>query len=178
MRAFLALTVPEDTADAMARVQSRLPTGRAVPEENLHLTLAFLGDVPETVLTALDEELSAIRLPPARVDFLGLGTFAEMERGLIFAEVRPDPDLAALQSKVERIARLAGADLPRRRFRPHVTLMRANRQPKGEARDRMALALGMPVEIPGFVARDLVLYASTLGPAGARHDELARYPVG
>jgi 2'-5' RNA ligase len=177
MRAFLALPMPDDTAEAMLRIQSRLPTGRAVPEENLHLTLAFLGDVPEAVLAALDEELCATRLPAVRVAFGGLGTFAEMERGLVFAEVRADPDLATLQSRVERIARMVGADLPRRRFRPHVTLTRANRQPKGPARDRMAAALGTPVDIPGFTARELVLYRSTLGPDGARHDALAAYPL-
>lgn len=177
MRSFLAIPMPEETAAAMVEVQSRLPTGRAVPEENLHLTLAFLGDAGEDVLAALDEEMSGARLPVAEIRFGGLDTFAEMERGLVFVSVLPDAGLTALQSKVERIARMAGADLPRRRFRPHVTLARSNQQPKGPARDRMAAALGMPVAIPGFTATEVVLYRSTLGRDGALHDPLESYPL-
>jgi hypothetical protein len=43
----------------------------------------------------------------------------------------------------------------------------------GPARDRLAAALGAPVDIPGFDATELVLFQSTLGPSGARHDPLA-----
>ena len=177
MRAFLALPVPDATVDALVAIQALIPVGRPVPEENLHLTLAFLGDASEAILADLDEILSSTALPSATIAFGGLGTFGEMERGLVFAEVRPDPRLSALQSKVARIARMAGADLPRRRFRPHVTLVRANRQPMGPARDRLAAALGAPVDIPAFAATELVLYQSTLTPEGARHDALARYPL-
>jgi 2'-5' RNA ligase len=59
-----------------------------VPEDNLHLTLAFLGDVGEDVLNDLHDILSSTALPAATVAFGGLGTFGEMERGLVFAEVR------------------------------------------------------------------------------------------
>ncbi|MFW5881302.1 MAG: RNA 2',3'-cyclic phosphodiesterase [Roseicyclus sp.] len=177
MRAFLAIPLPEETADALVEVQSRLPSGRAVPEENLHLTLAFLGDAGEDLLSEIDEALSSVRLPAAEIRFGGLDTFAEMDRGLVFVTVLPDEDLTTLQSKVERIARMAGADLPRRRFRPHVTLVRSNRQPRGIARDRMAAALGQPVDIPAFTATELVLYGSTLGSGGARHDALESYPL-
>jgi 2'-5' RNA ligase len=177
MRAFLALPIAEDTVAALLAVQARIPFGRHVPEDNLHLTLAFLGDVSDAVLEAIDDLLSATPLPAAPVRFAGLGTFGEMERGLVFAEVRADPALAALQSKVAHLARMAGAELPRRRFRPHVTLTRANRQPTGPARDRMAAALGLSVDIPGFDATELVLFQSTLGSGGARHDPLERYPL-
>lgn len=178
MRAFVALPVPDPVAETLGRLQSALPFGRAVPEDNLHLTLAFLGAVPETVLDALHEELSLARLRAPWIDFTRLGTFAEIERGLIFAEVAATPDLAALQAKVVGAARAAGADLPRRRFRPHVTLMRAGRQPKGPARDRVAAALGMACDLPGFIADQTVLFASHLGPDGAWYEPLATYPLG
>ena len=46
MRAFLALDLPQETRDALIRVQADLPVGRPVPCENLHLTLAFLDEQP------------------------------------------------------------------------------------------------------------------------------------
>jgi len=177
MRAFLALPLPETTLAALVAAQDLVPVGRPVPEDNLHLTIAFLGEVSDAVLAELDDLLSATPLPTAQVEFDGLGTFGDMERGLVCAQVLPDAGLSALHAKVAQVARMAGADLPRRRFRPHVTLSRANRQPTGPARDRLAAALGKRVEIPGFAATELVLFRSTLSSAGARHDPLAHYPL-
>ena len=177
MRAFLALPLADPAVDALIRLQSTLPTGRPVPEDNLHLTLAYLGDTPEDVLEVLHDLLQSARLPAPQITFDGLGTFAEMERGLTFAAVRPNDTLTTLQAKTAQLARQAGADLPRRRFRPHVTLTRANRQPKGPARDRLAAAIGMPIDIPGFTAHALNLYHSNLSPTGARHEVLASYPL-
>lgn len=177
MRAFIALPIPEAAIAALIRLQSSLPTGKAVPEDNLHLTLAYLGDVSEDVLETLHDLLQSARLPASDIAFQGLGTFAEMERGLTFAAVTPTDPLTALQSKVAQLARSAGADLPRCRFRPHVTLTRANRQPKGPARDRLAAAIGQPTDIPSFTAHALCLYHSNLSPTGARHEVLATYPL-
>ena len=178
MRAFLALPLPDPARDALIRLQTTLPTGRAVPKDNLHLTLAFLAEVPDTVLETLHDLLSSTRLPAPAITFTGLDTFAEMERGLVYAAVRPDPTLTALHAKTAQTARKAGIALPRRRFVPHVTLTRAGAQPKGPARDRLAAAMGTVAAIPGFTARTLCLYHSTLGPSGARHEVLASYPLG
>ncbi|GAB5448852.1 RNA 2',3'-cyclic phosphodiesterase [Gymnodinialimonas sp.] len=177
MRAFIALPLAEPAVDALVRVQSLLPTGRPVPEDNLHLTLAYLGDVPADVLEPLHDLLQAARLPAPQIAFQGLGTFAEMEQGLTFAAVTPSDTLSALHAKVAVAARQSGADLPRRRFRPHVTLTRANRQPKGPARDRLAEAMGTPLNIPGFTAHEMCLYQSHLSEHGARHEVLASYPL-
>lgn len=177
MRAFLALPLADPAIDALMQVQSLLPTGKPVPEDNLHITLAYLGEVPDEVLEVLHDLLQATRLRPADIAFEGLGTFAEIERGLTFAGVTASDMLCALQAKVAQLARQAGAELPRRRFRPHVTLTRANKQPKGPARDRLAAAMGVPLDVPAFVASEMHLYESTLTPTGARHEVLASYPL-
>ncbi len=175
MRSFLALPLPDPTLDALLHVQGTLPYGRHVPEDNLHLTLAFLGDAESATLETLNDLIETAPLPRATIAFDGLGTFAEMERGLVFAAVKPDDGLTLLHGILAHMARVAGADLPRRRFRPHVTLMRANRQPKGPVRDQVALALGTSLDIPGFTADRVCLYRSDLTPQGARYEVLAEY---
>lgn len=177
MRAFLALPLADAAIDALLRVQSGLPTGKPVPEDNLHLTLAYLGDIPEEVLEILHDLLCAACLPAPDIAFDALGTFAEMERGLTFAAVAPSDTLIALHAKTAHLARQAGVDLPRRRLRPHVTLTRANRQPKGPARDRLAAAMGTQIDVPGFTAQALNLYQSHLTPTGARYEVMASYPL-
>ncbi len=180
MRAFIALPLPEETAQALERLQSGLPFGRAMPRDNLHLTLAFLGDVDEGALEALHFELSGLRTGPVEIDFGGLGTFGEAEFGLIFAEVARSDDLSDLQARIAGRVRRASIDLPRRRFRPHVTLARANRAPRGAEAGKVAGFLGRhaTTEIPGFTAASFCLYGSTLTPGGAVHEVLAEYPLG
>jgi len=178
MRSFIALPIPEPSLDALTRVQSTIPVGKPVPEDNLHLTLAFLGDVDEATLADLHLDLMAIRSAPLDIRFTGLDSFTEMERGLVFAAVEKTAALDTLQAATARAVRRLGIDLPRRRFRPHVTLTRANRRPDGLARDRLAAALAAPRDaLPGFTADRLCLYSSDLGPRGARHDILAEYPL-
>ena len=177
MRAFLALDIPENTVAALTRLQTAIPFGRPVPEDNLHLTLAFLDDAPEAELEDLHELLTGLRAAPVEIRFAGLDSFTETERGLIFVSVERTEALQALHDRLAAFCRSAGLDLPRRRFRPHVTLMRANRRPDGTARDRLAASLGPRTDIPGFTAQAVTLYQSTLSSRGAVHDPLAVYPL-
>jgi 2'-5' RNA ligase len=177
MRAFLAIPIPEEVAGALIRLQSTIPFGRPVPEDNLHLTLAFLDDAPEQALEDLHDLLSAIRAPTVDIRFTGLDSFTEGERGLVFAAVERTDALQALHDRIAGLCRAAGLDLPRRRFRPHVTLTRANRRPDGTARDRLAASLGPVPGLPGFTARAVTLYQSSLTPRGALHEALASYPL-
>ena len=177
MRAFLALDIPDDVAGALIRVQSAIAFGRPVPEQNLHLTLAFLEDAPQHALEDLHDLLSGLRAKPVEICFTGIYSMTEAERGLIFAAVARSDALQALHDRIASLCRQAGLDLPRRRFRPHVTLMRAGRRPDGVARDRLAASLGARPDLPGFTARAVTLYRSTLGPRGAHHDPLASYPL-
>ena len=177
MRAFLAIDIPSDSAAALVRLQSGIPFGRPVPEENLHLTLAFLEDAPEPALEDLHDRLTALRNPPVDIRFTGLDSFTEAERGLIFAAVDRTEALQSLHDRIANLCRQSGLDLPRRRFRPHVTLMRANRRPDGTARDRLAASLGPRPDLPGFRATAVTLYQSSLTSRGALHDPLASYPL-
>ena len=179
MRSFVAIPIAEESLEALLRLQAMIPVGRPVPEDNLHLTLAFLDDVETPVLEDLDMGLSGLRTAPVAVRFTGLDSFTEMERGLVFAGVDKTPELEALQGSVARAARSVGIDLPRRRFRPHVTLTRARRKPDSVARDRLAALIGAHRDaVPGFLAQEFCLYHSELHPSGARHEVLARYPLG
>lgn len=179
MRAFVAIPLSEDCADAIERLQSGLPFGRPVPRENLHLTLAFLGDPDPAVLAEIDSALAGLRAPAPQVAFSGPDVVEGRDRGLVVLNVAATDALAALQARVEAACRAAGADLPRRRFRPHVTLMRANRAPAGARAARLAewLSAHALTPVPGFKPSRFVLYGSTLRRSGAVHRELASYPL-
>lgn len=170
MRAFVALPVTGAALDSIARLQQQLPEGRPLPEENLHLTLAFLDDQPEDVLETLHEELLLIRLPAFQVPLQGLAMFGQA----LAAEAEPVPPLAQLQGAVLSAARRAGIPLPRRRFRPHVTFARFKTRGAGFTR---YLSENAAASLPDLQAARFSLCASTLRPQGALHEELAQYSL-
>jgi len=179
MRAFLAIDLPDEIAAALALAQAGLKAGRPVPRDNLHLTLAFLGDQPEFALTELDHELTALRYPSFELRFTGFGTFGNMQPRSLYADIGASPELAGLHKAIRGAVRRAGIVLPHQRYVPHVTIARFRREQADMAAAAVAtLMRGSPDFRAGpFAVRDVVLFGSTLNPDGAQHEALARYPL-
>ncbi|MGR3762041.1 RNA 2',3'-cyclic phosphodiesterase [Roseobacteraceae bacterium NS-SX3] len=179
MRAFVALPLPDRVLAALERLQDGLAAGRRVPQDNLHLTLAFLDDQPETVLSALHQELERLQAPVLSLAFRGLETFGGKTPRVLAAATAPDPDLARLRSQVREAARSAGIALPRERFRPHVTLARFPRRVEAaelaKAGRFLEAAGGFALE--GVEVDRFALFQSVLDQRGARYHVLAEYPL-
>lgn len=180
IRAFIGLDLPQGHRDALERLQEDLPLGRAMPAENFHLTLAFLGEQPEPLLEEIHVGLEAMRAPAVEVTLAGLDTFARGVPTVVFAAVNNDAALSHLRDKVRNVVRAAGLDLPRERFRPHVTLARIDREPGAENWARLGnwFARHGSFALPPFRAAEVTLFRSTLTKHGAVHDPLAVYPLG
>ena len=125
MRLFIAINLSNDMKDELINVQNAMYEqglrGSFTAEENLHLTLAFIGEVPdaEPVLDALSE----VAFTPFALELEGLGCFGD----LWWAGVK---DSAALEAVARRVRRaLAAHDIPfdRKKFSPHITLLRRAR---------------------------------------------------
>ncbi|KFE36349.1 RNA 2',3'-cyclic phosphodiesterase [Thioclava atlantica] len=179
MRIFVVIELPEAVCDAVERLQGELGAGRLVARDNLHLTLAFLGEIDEAEAMALHDGLEAIVWHPGpRVGLAGLELFGAPERPEALAlGVRPDPDLVRWHGAVMRAARRAEISLPRRRFRPHVTLARFGRNagPAELARVGRFLSGAGDVALPDFAAQRVAMIRSTLGSGPPRHEVLALY---
>ena len=180
MRAFVAIPMPEEAVAPILALQTLLGCGRAVAEENLHLTLAFLGDIDLAEAQALDEELAAIPTQRLMLELAGADVMDRARPDLVFVGLRKNPALEALQRHVVAAARSVGIALARRRFRPHVTIARFGRAygPAEELRLGRFLEASADFSLPGFAARDFRLYRSTLDHHGPRYDCLAEYPLG
>lgn len=178
MRAFLAIDLPGSVRAALAVQQFLLPLPRRVTPDAFHLTLVFLGDVSPPVLDALDDGISQLDAPGFALYLQGLGLFGGDRPRAAWAGVAPSAPLMRLQSRLERIARLAGCTPDHRRYVPHVTLGRfAPPQEFDAMRLERAIAQGSSFQSVPFNVTDVVLYRSTLHPKGARYDVLAQYPL-
>lgn len=178
IRAFVALDLPAEVRSALAVQQFLLPLQRKIEPESFHLTLLFLGEVPEPVLEAAHEEFETIVRPPFGLEVAGLGLFGRERPRAVWAGLRPSDPLARLQARIERAARVAGIEPERRRFVPHVTLGRfAPPPPEERFRLERAVAEGASFRGGAFEVTRFVLYRSHLGPKGTRYEELASYPL-
>ena len=176
IRAFLALPLPPDLAEALVPVQAALRLARPVPVQDFHVTLVFLGDQREDRLEDLHDALTALRLPAPLLTVDGLGSFGGDRPEGVHAAIRPDPVLERVQAKLAQAARSAGIALERRRFVPHVTLGRGRQPDPVELAGRLE-RLGRVAAGP-VAARQLTLYRSRLRPEGSLYDALADYPLG
>lgn len=178
IRAFAALALPEALRFDLMLVQSGLPLPRPVPPENLHLTLVFLGEIPEMILADVDAAFGKVRVPPFELALAGLGMFGGAKARSVHAEVAPSPPLLHLQSKLETAARSAGLAIAGRRFAPHVTLARLPERFPDRPRLEAAVAARSDYRSAPFPVEDFHLFRSWLGPAGSTYAELARYALG
>ena len=176
MRAFVAIPMPEAVLPGLAALQEPLRAGRPVPEDNLHLTLAFLGETGIPALEALHEELEALEVRPFDLRLAGLDMVGGHQPSVLFIRAEGE-GLKALQQSVMRAVRRAGIELPRARFAPHVTLARFSRPgPEEMARlGRYLQAHGDAALFP-FTVTGFGLFRSDLHRDGARHELLAAYP--
>lgn len=178
IRAFVGIALPEDVERALVGAQAGLRLGRPVPPENLHLTVAFLGEHPAPVLEDVHLALDGIRAARFQLSVEGVGLFGGDKPRVLYAGIRSEPALSRLREKVLQGARGAGVSLPRERYSPHVTLARFNGLGPDEVVEleqftarRMGLRAG-PFEVTEFV-----LFRSTLGRNGPAYEELAAYPL-
>lgn len=179
IRAFLGIGLPPEVRSRIAVLQFLLPLPRRVEAEDFHLTLCFLGEVPERVLVALDEALQGLRQVPFDLALRGVGMFGGAAPRAVWAGVEPSEPLARLQTKVERMARMAGASPSAQKFVPHVTLGRFS-PPAPDAAIRLERAVaGEALFRAGpFGVDEVVLWRSHAAPRGvARYEVLAAYPL-
>lgn len=177
IRSFLALPLPASARDEIDLVQDDLRGAMWTPEENLHLTLVFLGEQTRRTLEDLDALLLKVAGPPFALELAGVGHFGGRDPRLAWVGVRESAELRRLQAKLENAARSAGVAVADRRFTPHVTVARWGRREVTEERlrdwvGRNSLFSCAPFEVDGFE-----LVQSELSRHGAVYTPLARYPL-
>src|SRR5690348_8708255 len=123
-RLFVAIRPPEAIRDLLIDAMDEGPDFRWQDEEQLHLTLRFVGEVDRPVGSDLANALSRVRSAPFDARISGVGRFEQRSSGALWAGVEPKAPLAALAAKVERVCQSVGLEPERRAFYPHITLAR------------------------------------------------------
>lgn len=147
-------------------------------DEQLHLTLRYVGEVDGKTADEVAIAASGVRADPVTVQLSGCGRFDQQGRtDAVWAGVTPHDALAALHRKIDRALVAIGQPAEARAYRPHITLA------------RLRLTLGAEAEVDAFLVRHaglasapftfthITLFESHLTRDGARYDAVERWPL-
>lgn len=175
-RLFVAILPPEHIRDLLIDAMDDSPDFRWQDDEQLHLTLRFVGEVDRPVAEDLANSLARIRADPFSIRVSGVGRFEQRNGGALWAAVEPKEPVTALASKIERACQQVGLEPEHRAFHPHITLARWKGRRSREIADFLDRRRGLksaPFEVDAFT-----LFESRLSRHGAHYEEVAGYQLG
>lgn len=173
-RLFVAIRPPEEIRDRLIDVMDDGADFRWQSDEQLHLTLRFIGEVPRPLAEDVAAALATLRAPALTLRLAGLGSFDRRNGGVLWAGVEPKADVAALAARIERLCQSAGLPPERRAFHPHITLARWSGPRSREARTWLA---GRALTSPPFPVARFALFESRLSRHGAHYEPVAEYDL-
>ena len=174
-RLFVALRPPPEVRDCLIDCMEGLSAARWQDDDQLHLTLRYIGEVDRHVANDLAEALTDITAPMFDVTLRGTGVFVRKGRAhTLWAGVVENEPLVRLQRKIERRCQQAGIEPEHRKFAPHVTIARLNAS-SGPVDG--FLAQHAETRFGTWKAECFGLYESHLGPHGSRYERVVAYPL-
>jgi 2'-5' RNA ligase len=169
-RLFFALWPPEAAQQAIEmtlRTHVAANRGRAIPARNLHVTLVFLGSVPESRLSAVEDCAAAVRGRPFEIVFDRLEVWSRA-RVLCLTASQVPQTLAQLEEQLRFNLLRERFEIRREaEFRPHVTLVR----------DVRVRAPQEPIAPVSWRAQEFVLAESRPGLGGSEYTVLRRWAL-
>jgi len=174
-RLFVAIRPPEEVIDLLIDAMDDSAELRWVGEEQLHLTLRFIGEVERPVANDLALALGRISFERFELRLNGMGVFDQKRGGAIWAGVEATAPVTALAAKIERVCQDAGLQPERRAYHPHVTLARWKGRSARAAADFVERNRGLAS--PPFAVDRFVLFESHLSRHGPHYEEVEEYPL-
>ena len=174
-RLFVAIRPPEAIRDLLIDVMDDSPDFRWQDDEQLHLTLRFIGEVERPVANDLADALARIHATTFELRVAGTGRFEQRNGGALWAAVEPKPPVAALAAKIERACQQVGLEPERRAFHPHITLARWKGRRTREVESFLTRTRGLVSE--PFAVDAFILFESRLSRHGAHYEEVASYAL-
>lgn len=175
-RLFVAIRPPAPVRTRLLTLMGGVAGARWQDDEQLHLTLRFIGEVDRRRAEDVDAALGGVLHAPFELTLEGVRSFER--RGaptVLWAGVAPQEPLRSLHKKTDQAIARTGLDAEHRAYQPHITLARL---PRGAGGIGPFLEAAGGLSGPAFAVEDFCLYESRLTPAGAAYTILERYRLG
>lgn len=176
IRLFTAVPIPDHNTPLLHEMGRSLPNAKAVPQEQIHITLRFIGEVEGSVFKDIRESLEMVKTAPFRVSIRGVGHFPPRGKPrVIWAGLEPKEGIIKLKRQIDTRLSACGVAPDPRKFSPHITLARLNNTPLKRVTN--FLAGNAFVQFEEFEVDCFHLYSSKLLAKGAQHTLEAIYPL-
>jgi 2'-5' RNA ligase len=174
-RLFVAIRPPRAMRAGLLRVMGGVANARWQSDEQLHLTLRFIGEVDRHAAEDAAAALGTIHHPRFELALDGIGQFDRKGRlETLWAGITPHEPLKLLHNKVDQALARVGIQPDNRAYLPHITLARFGRD-AGTVGGLLTHSGGLaspPEEIDQFC-----LYESNLSHEGPVYTIVERYPL-
>lgn len=172
MRLFIAIDTPEEVKDELQKNAELLrefcDRGSFPRRENYHITLAFLGEQPESRVRDIIAAMDGCNGEPFPIAIGGFGNFANAGGAVIWRGIEDCGELRRLHRELSEQLRLRSFEVEHREFKPHLTMAR-----RVILKEGVRLAdLSDRVEPVSFTATKMTLMRSELTSGGANYTHL------
>lgn len=173
-RLFVAVELSDELKARLLDARRHFPGLKWTPVANLHLTLRFIGQVPQDLIAPIRQALSRVVFDAFRLTVAGLGLFQRRTSGILWAGVQKAPALGELRRQADEALRASvGLSPDEKEYSPHVTLSRLRglvSQPlKNLVRENAAEHFG------AMDVTEFTLFRSLPRPSGAIHEPVEKY---
>lgn len=175
-RLFVGIRPPVEIRDILIDLMEDVEGARWQDDDQLHLTLRYIGEVDRHLANDLADGLGRIEFAPFDLQIESTGYFER--KGVphtLWAGVGRNDKLRALQQRIERVCVSNGLEPTHRKFHPHITLARLNRSSGPIA---AFLARTANLRLTDWQVESYILYESHLRPSGSIYEEIVRFPLG
>ena len=175
-RLFVAIRPPERIRALMLAAMGGVNGARWQSDEQLHLTVRFIGEVDRHQARDIHAALGSIHQTRFEIALDGIRTFDHRgQPETVWAGVTPHGPLDSLHKKVDQAIARVGIPPEQRAYTPHITLARLKRS-SGSVRHLLEQSGGLRSD--PFSVDVFGLYESKLTPEGAVYTAVERYPLG
>lgn len=177
IRLFVAVELPPEIRMCIKDLGRGIPKARPLPEEQIHLTLSFIGEVENSLFQEIRERLFEVKKRPFPLQIKGVGHFPP--RGtpkVLWAGVPPTEELVRLKRRVDKVLQSCGLETEKRKYSPHITLARLKNSPLPKVIE--FLAGNSLLQTPEFTVDSFQLFSSRINQNGAIHTLEENYDLG
>ena len=187
IRIFVAVIIGDKLVDRIHKTQSRLkklaPELKWVNPDNFHLTVKFLGEIPENTLENVYSAVEKAALEAKCFDlaFQGIGVFGSSANPrVVWAGISEGmKELSSLASSVEKSLMVYDFPPEDRPFKAHLTLARSGKEEKTQSDQfRAAVKDGADLKFGSVRVDSLVVMMSELKPNGPKYTPLKTFMLG
>jgi len=178
-RLFISLNLPDNMIKQIIGLRDKISLEKNVkwePAEKLHLTIKFIGDVPDEMMYKISNELLFVNnYQSIKCSFNKFGFFYRDDRPFIlWAGLTIDESLFDMIAEVNARLGILSIPIEQRKFNPHITLLRIKKDPGINFVNNFKNFTFEPIL---FRANSIMLYKSILQPEGSKYFEIKNYKL-